>query len=148
VQNIFPGVTSLNEFIARDEGIHTLFWCFILTERLHARPDTSTVAAIAGETVMLSEAFFEAAIPSAIVGLNAGLLGQYVKYVADAVLAQTGYPPVYRAANPFGFMDMLALNEVAKSNFFEARPTQYQNIGHADGLLFVIEETPIDGEFE
>lgn len=147
VQNLFPGVTGLNEFIARDEGIHTLFWCFVLTERLRARPDVSTVGAIAGETVMLSEAFFETAIPSAIVGLNSGLLNQYVKYVADTVLTQTGYAPVYRAANPFSFMDMLALNEVAKSNFFEYRPTQYQNLGAAGALEFALDETPIDQEY-
>lgn len=145
VQNLFPGVTGLNEFIARDEGVHTLFWCFILNDRLRKRPDRSTAVAIAGETVALSEAFFENAIPSAIVGLNAGLLNQYVRYVADTVLTQARYAPVYGAANPFSFMDMLALNEVAKSNFFEYRPTQYQNLGAAGALEFALDESPIDG---
>jgi ribonucleotide reductase beta subunit family protein with ferritin-like domain len=145
VRNLFPGVTSLNEFIARDEGVHALFWCFLLTERLASRPSDSTMAAIAGETVALSEAFFENAIPSAIVGINAGLLSQYVRYVADTVLAQTGYEPSFDVPNPFDFMDALALNQVAKSNFFEHRPTQYQNLGSAGALDFALDDSPIDG---
>ena len=79
-------------------------------------------------------------------GKSAELLNQYVRYVADTVLIQTGFPPAYRAANPFNFMDMLALNEVAKSNFFEYRPTQYQNLGASGALEFAIDDSPIPGE--
>ncbi|GFR91551.1 ribonucleoside-diphosphate reductase small chain [Elysia marginata] len=147
LQNLFPGVTSLNEFIARDEGVHTLFWCFILKERLRRRPDASTANAVARETVALSEAFFKNAIPSAIIGLNAGLLSQYVRYVANTVLVLAGYQPSFQEdSSPFSFMDMLALNEVAKSNFFEYRVSAYQNIGGADGsLAFELNETPVEG---
>jgi ribonucleotide reductase beta subunit family protein with ferritin-like domain len=143
VKNLFPGVTSLNEFIARDEGVHTLFWCFIINDRLQKRPDAAVVRAIAEETVMLSDDFFTNAIPTDIAGLNAGLLNQYVRYVADTVFVQMGSDPVYRSDNPFDFMDMLALNQVAKSNFFEFRPTQYQNLGADGALEFAIDETPI-----
>ena len=144
VKGVFPGITTLNEFIARDEGIHTLFWCFILTKRMRRRPDSYVVEGIAHETIILSEDFFIDALPEPVVGLNADLLNQYVKYVADTVLIQTGYSEVYRVANPFSFMDMLSLNEVAKSNFFEFRPTQYQNLGATGALEFTINETPID----
>lgn len=143
VKGLFPGITTLNEFIARDEGIHTLFWCFLLTERLTRRPDEKTMIGIAQETLALSEDFFRDALPEPVVGLNADLLGQYVRYVADTVLIQTGYPVHYRAANPFSFMDALALNEVAKSNFFEFRPTQYQNLGASGALEFAIHDAPV-----
>lgn len=144
VENLFPGVTSMNEFIARDEGVHTRFWCFIINERLRTRPATSTAAAIANETVLLSEAFFEKAIPSAIVGLNPPLLNNHVQSVANDVLIQSGYDPIYNAESPFIFMDMLALNPVGKSNFFEKTVSQYQNIGSVGGLTFEIDESPID----
>ncbi len=142
-KGVFPGVTALNEFIARDEGVHTLFWCFILTDRLLHRPEPAVVAAIARETLALSADFFLDALPAPIAGLNAELLTQYVRYVADCVSFQAGYPAVFHAANPFSFMDALGLNEVAKSNFFEFRPTQYQNIGTHGALEFAIDETDV-----
>jgi ribonucleotide reductase beta subunit family protein with ferritin-like domain len=145
VRGLFPGVTGLNEFIARDEGVHTLFWCFLLTKRLDRPPDRGVVEAVARETVALSAAFFARAIPAPIVGLNAGLLDQYVRFVADAVLIQTGNAAVFGDANPFGFMDMISLNEVARSNFFESRVSAYQNIGMEGALRFEIDESPIGG---
>jgi len=146
VKGLFPGITTLNEFIARDEGVHTLFWCFLLTKRLQQRPDRHVVQGIARETVALSEDFFVDALPEPVLGINADLLTEYVRYVADAVLIQTGYGAIYRVANPFPFMDMLSLNEVAKSNFFEFRPTQYQNLGAGGALEFTIDGTPIDDQ--
>lgn len=145
-KNVFPGVTQLNEFIVRDEGVHTRFWCFLLAKRLRARPSRAVVEAIARETVTLSDAFFADALPAPVAGLNADLLGAYVRHVADNVLVLAGYEPLFRAENPFPFMDKLALNQVGKSNFFEARPTQYQNIGTAGATRFAIDETPFADE--
>jgi ribonucleoside-diphosphate reductase beta chain/ribonucleoside-diphosphate reductase subunit M2 len=39
-----------------------------------------------------------------------------------------GYKPLYFAENPFPFMNKMLLNDVSKTNFFESRPTQYQNL--------------------
>ena len=136
-RNLFPGITSLNEFIARDEGVHAMFWCFILNERLEAPPGEEVVRGIARETVALSAAFFEKALPENAVDINAPLLRQYVEYVADTLLRQVGCEPLAPgSANPFDFMDNLSLNEVGKSNFFEHRPTSYQGIGTEKGLAF------------
>ncbi len=143
LKGVFPGITTLNEYIARDEGVHTLFWCFLLNERLLRRPDESVISAIAHETTTLSSAFFAGALPKPVMGLNADLLNQYVRYVADTILIQTGYPVVYNVTNPLPYMDMLSLNEVAKSNFFEFRSTQYQNLGTEGALDFAINESPI-----
>lgn len=141
-KNVFPGITTLNEFIARDEGIHTLFWCFLLTKRLERRPDETVVHGIAREIVMLSSDFFVDALPEPIPGMNAELLCQYVRYVADTILVQTGCTVIFKDDNPFDFMDKLSLNEVAKSNFFEHRPTQYQKLGK-DALDYSVDNSPI-----
>jgi ribonucleotide reductase beta subunit family protein with ferritin-like domain len=144
-KGLFPGITTLNEFISRDEGVHTLFWCFLLTKRLKFRPSAEAVQSIARETVRLSRRFFKRALPQPVVGLNAKLLGQYVQYVADTVLARTNYSPIYKVPNPFKFMDAMALNEVAKSNFFELQTTQYQNLGKGS-LEFTIDTSPLRGD--
>lgn len=135
-KNVLPGVTMLNEFISRDENIHTQFWCFLVRERLGAPPAAAAVRAIAEETVALSDAFFRAALPEGIAGLNAGLVGQYVRSMADSVLGLLGFDPLWDAENPLDFMELLALNSVAKVNFFEGRPTQYRA---AESSTFAIE---------
>jgi ribonucleoside-diphosphate reductase subunit M2 len=43
--------------------------------------------------------------------------------VADRHCVQLGYPKIYSCKNPFDFMEMVSLG--VKSNFFEARETQY-----------------------
>mgnify|MGYP000058938100 CR=1 FL=1 len=142
--NLFPGITGLNEFICRDEGVHTMFWCFILTKRLISRPTAATVTAIARETVSLSCDFFTEALPEAVGGFSAALVNQYVRYAADSVAVQAGYEAIYGETNPFPFMDSLALNEVAKTNFFEASTSSYQNIGVEGALAFRVATAPLE----
>lgn len=147
--NKFRGMTAFNEFIARDEGVHTLFWCFVVRERLRRRPDPAAVAAIAAATVALSDEFYAEEFPVPVVGLNAALLGEYTRFVADTVLAQLGAPPAYGPAgreNPLKYMVALEFNQVAKTNFFEASVSQYQGIGRADGLRFAINDSPLEDE--
>jgi ribonucleotide reductase beta subunit family protein with ferritin-like domain len=139
-ENKFPGITSLNEFICRDEGVHTMFWCKLLRVGLEHRPDTLIVNRIAAVTTQLSSEFFSAAMPVDLPGINAVLLGQYVRSVASSVTEASGFLSQYDDENPFPFMDAMKLNSVAKNNFFEHRPTQYQNI---KSLAFSVNALPI-----
>ena len=52
-----------------------------------------------------------------IIGMNANLMTDYVKVVADHMLQTLGYPKLYNKSNPFEFMDLIVLN--GKTNFFE-----------------------------
>ena len=67
------------------------------------------------------------------------LMQQYIRHVADTVCRQMGYAAIYCGTNPYPEADRLALNEVAKSNFFEYRATQYQNPTHEGALDFGID---------
>ena len=49
---------------------------------------------------------------------------RYLQYVGDQRLATLGYRPQYNAANPFPFMDLQDVQELA--NFFERRVSAYQ----------------------
>jgi ribonucleotide reductase beta subunit family protein with ferritin-like domain len=51
-------------------------------------------------------------------------MNDYIEYVADRLLAALGYQKLYNKKNPFGFMDTICLQ--GKTNFFESRPTEYQ----------------------
>ena len=127
--NRFPSVTQLNEFIARDEALHTEFWCFLVQERVAQAPHPRVAEAVARTTVALCADFFTGSVPIPLVGINAERLVAYVHHVADTLLSRIGYTPLFGSAgNPLAFMEnMFSLNSVAKSNFFEFTPTQYQN---------------------
>ena len=56
--------------------------------------------------------------------MNSEAMTQYIKYVADRLLLQLGYPKIWKVTNPFDFMESISME--GKTNFFESRPTQYQ----------------------
>jgi len=47
-----------------------------------------------------------------------------LEHVGDQRLAMLGIPPVWGSKNPFGFMDLQDVQELA--NFFERRVSAYQ----------------------
>ena len=51
----------------------------------------------------------------------------YIEYVADRLLKQLGYSPIWNVTNPFSFMDMISVP--GKTNFFERRVSEYRRHG-------------------
>jgi ribonucleotide reductase beta subunit family protein with ferritin-like domain len=49
----------------------------------------------------------------------------YIKFIADYLLVDLGYVKLFNVKNPFDFMESISIE--GKTNFFESRPTQYQN---------------------
>ena len=143
-RNVLAGLTTLNELICRDENIHSSFWNFLQKHRLHRRANADIVKMIGAECVGLCKDFFNEALPVRVIGLNNELLGQYIEFTCDTIYVQAGYEAVYKVENPLSFMDKLALNEVAKVNFFEHRATQYQGLGTKKALEFSIDESEIE----
>ena len=142
--NLLPGVTDFNSFIVRDEGVHTSFTCLLVRRYLRARPPQARAEEIFASVVAVLDDFVTESLPVRLIGMNAGLMRQYVRFQADCVLLEMGYEPAFRVENPFKFMDKLTLNEVAKVNFFEARPTQYQNVSRAGQAKLAIDDTPVE----
>ena len=117
-----PGLTLSNEFIARDEGIHTDFAC-LLYSKIVNRLDKKKVYKIIRDAVKIEKQFITKSLPCELIGMNADLMSQYIEYVADRLLLQLGYPKVYKATNPFPFMERISLEN--KDNFFEKRVSTY-----------------------
>lgn len=141
--NLLPGITDFNSFIVRDEGIHTMLTCALI-KRLKVRPSQERVAAIFNGVVDLLDDFVDESLPVRLIGMNETLMKQYVRFQADCVLMGAGYKSIYKVDNPFKFMDKLTLNEVSKVNFFEHRPTQYQNVSKPSQSMLAMDDTPID----
>ena len=60
-----------------------------------------------------------------MIGMNSDLMITYIKFVADRLLLDLGYNKLFNVKNPFDFMESISIE--GKTNFFESRPTQYQN---------------------
>jgi len=130
-RGLMPGLATSNELIARDEGLHRDFACYLYTA--HTRPEDRLPRAellrIVDEAVALEQEFVRSALPVALIGMNADLMCRYVRVVADHLLRSLGEDP-YRdsgetaPSNPFPFMDAICLD--TKTNFFEGRVTAYR----------------------
>jgi ribonucleoside-diphosphate reductase beta chain len=121
-RGLMPGLTTSNEFIARDEGMHTDFAC-LLYGKIKNRLTKARVNKIIKEAVKIEKNFITKALPCELIGMNAELMSQYIEFVADRLLVQLGYAKLFNAANPFDFMERISLE--GKDNFFEKRVTNY-----------------------
>ena len=121
-RGIMPGLTLSNEFIARDEGIHTDFAC-LLYSKLTSKLTKQKAHKIIREAVKIEKNFITKSLPCELIGMNAELMKQYIEFVADRLSLQLGYPKIYSATNPFDFMERISLEN--KDNFFEKRVSTY-----------------------
>lgn len=133
--NILHGLTKANEWIARDEAIHTEFGVALyhhLTTvwRKFELLDEQRVHEIIRSAVDTTEIFTREAMNVNLVGLNADDMVAYVKTTADALCQSLGYSSIYNARNPFDWMMVISLPN--KSNFFETKVSEYAREGGED----------------
>jgi len=139
-RGIMPGLTLSNEFIARDEGIHTDFACLLYSKLVNRLPKAK-VHKILREAVKIEKHFITKALPCELIGMNAALMKNYIEFVADRLSLQLGYPKIYGATNPFDFMERISLEN--KDSFFEKRVSTYAKakVGKAaDSMEFSMAE--------
>lgn len=125
-RGLMPGLTTSNEFISRDEGLHTEFAC-LLYSYLNNKLSKTKAHKMIREAVKCEKEFICDALPCNLIGMNAKMMSQYLEYVADRLLVQLGYPKIWNTANPFPFMERIALE--GKDNFFEKRVSNYSKAG-------------------
>ncbi|CEG49162.1 ribonucleoside-diphosphate reductase small chain [Plasmopara halstedii] len=105
-RGLMPGLSFSNELISRDEG------------RVHE---------IIREAVLIEREFVRDSLPVELIGMNSGLMCQYIEFVADRLLYSLGVSKIYNVRNPFDWMDMISLQ--GKTNFFEKRVGEYSKAG-------------------
>lgn len=128
-RGLMPGLAQSNELISRDEGLHRDFAC-LLFKHLKHRPSQELVYHIIKDAVEIEKEFLTDALPCKLIGMNASEMCTYIEYVADHLLAELGFPDLYKAKNPFRFMENISLE--GKTNFFERRVTEYKKFGTKD----------------
>ncbi len=126
-RGLMPGLSFSNELISRDEGLHCEFACLLYTQHIKNKLPQERVYEIILDAVRIEKEFITEALPVALIGMNAGLMTQYIEFVADFWLQRLGYEKYYNTPNPFDFMTTISLQ--GKTNFFEKRVAEYQKAG-------------------
>lgn len=121
-RGLMPGLTFSNELISRDEGLHCDFAC-LLYSMLQERLAEEEVFALIKDAVSIECSFITEALPVSLIGMNAERMQEYIRFVADRLLVSLGYSKLYRAVNPFEWMELISLQ--GKTNFFERRVGEY-----------------------
>jgi ribonucleoside-diphosphate reductase subunit M2 len=121
-RGLMPGLTFSNELISRDEALHCEF-AVLLYSKLLKKVDKARINEIIKEAVDIEIEFICQALPCKLIGMNADLMTQYIKFVADRLAVQLGYKKIYGVENCFPWMELISLE--GKTNFFEKRVGEY-----------------------
>jgi ribonucleoside-diphosphate reductase subunit M2 len=121
-----PGLTFSNELISRDEGLHTEFACMIYGMLQNKLPEDLVHSIVKG-AVDAERKFICEALPCDLIGMNSELMTKYIEFVADRLLQALGHSKLFKATNPFDWMELISMQ--GKTNFFEKRVGEYQKAG-------------------
>lgn len=122
-KGLLHALTFSNELISRDESLHTEF-AILLYSLLENKLSEAEVHNIVKEAVILETEFIVDTLKCGLLGMNADLMSEYIKYVADRLVVQLGYSKIYNIHKcPLDFMERISMSN--KSNFFEVRVAEY-----------------------
>lgn len=122
-QGLMDALTGSNNVIARDEGLHTIFACQLLS-RFVEKPPKEHILEIVVEAVLASQEFISASI-SKLTGISSETMNQYIEFVGDGLLTRINLPKYWNSELPSTFDFMEKISYDGMSNFFEKRSTEY-----------------------
>ena len=134
-QNKLPGAAEQYQYILRDESMHCNFGIDLINQLKLENPHLWTatfkeeIKTLFHKAVDLEYAYAEDTMPRGVLGLNAPMFKEYLRFIANRRCQQIGLDPLFPgASNPFPWMsEMIDLKK--EKNFFETRVTEYQTGG-------------------
>ncbi len=134
-RNKMNGVAEQFQYILRDESMHVNFGIDMINQikienpHLWSKEFQEEVIQMLVEGTMLEIEYARDTMPRGVLGMNAAMMEEYLKFICNRRLAQLGLPEQYKGVNnPFQWMsEMMDLRK--EKNFFETRVTDYQTGG-------------------
>jgi ribonucleoside-diphosphate reductase beta chain len=134
-QNKMTGAAEQYQYILRDESMHCNFGIDLINTVKAENPHLWTPAfrdeirALMSRAVELEYRYAEDTMPRGVLGLNAPMFKEYLRYIANRRCQQIGLDALFPGAtNPFPWMsEMIDLKK--ERNFFETRVIEYQTGG-------------------
>ena len=138
-KGLLNGLASGTNWVFRDESAHMSFAFDVIDTVRAEEPElfdatfAEQVTAMLAEAVEAETAFAEDILAEGVPGLSVADTRRYLEYVADQRLVRLGLPKRFGASNPFGFMELQDVSELA--NFFERTVSAYQ-VGVTGAVAF------------
>jgi len=134
-QNKMTGAAEQYMYILRDESMHCNFGIDLVNQIKLENPGLWTPAfreelqELFRRAVELEYRYAEDTMPRGVLGLNAPMFKEYLRFIANRRCQQIGLETLYAGAqNPFPWMsEMIDLKK--ERNFFETRVIEYQTGG-------------------
>ena len=134
-QNKMTGAAEQYQYILRDESMHCNFGIDLVNTIKLENPHLWTpefrdeIRSLIQKGVELEYRYAEDTMPRGVLGLNAPMFKEYLRFVANRRCQQIGLDTLYPGAtNPFPWMaEMIDLKK--EKNFFETRVIEYQTGG-------------------
>ncbi|MEA3276356.1 MAG: ribonucleotide-diphosphate reductase subunit beta [Pseudomonadota bacterium] len=134
-RNKMTGTAEQFQYILRDESMHMNFGIDVINQIKIENPHLWTedfkqeLVQMIRDAVSLESQYAYDTMPRGVLGLNAPMFEEYLKFIANRRCAQIGLPEQYQGAtNPFPWMSEV-LDLKKEKNFFETRVTEYQTGG-------------------
>ncbi|MCE3038302.1 ribonucleotide-diphosphate reductase subunit beta [Helicobacter anatolicus] len=125
------GSSQMIRFIQRDEVTHLIIFQNMIRTLKKERPDLFTssleeeVIEMFKRAVEIESSWGEYITQGQILGLTSEVIEQYIRYLADTRLTKVGMPKLYNVENPMKWIDQYSSFNDQKTNFFEAKVTNY-----------------------
>jgi len=133
--NKMTGTAEQYQYILRDESMHCNFGIDVINQIKMENPHLWTkefrdeINKLMQKGVELEYRYAEDTLPRGVLGMNAPMFKECLRYIANRRCQQIGLDALYPGAkNPFPWMsEMIDLKK--EKNFFETRVTEYQTGG-------------------
>lgn len=129
-KGLLTGLASGTNWVFRDESMHIAFALEVINTARKEEPDLfneqmeEMVTQMIEDAIECEMAFAEDILQHGVAGMSSKEMRQYLEFVADQRLESLHIAPRYNVKNPFAFMELQDMQELA--NFFERRVSAYQ----------------------
>ncbi|MDM8349209.1 ribonucleotide-diphosphate reductase subunit beta [Pseudomonas sp. sp1636] len=134
-RNKMTGVAEQFQYILRDESMHLNFGIDVINQIKIENPHLWDAAMKDEATQMILEGtqleieYARDTMPRGVLGMNAAMMEDYLKFIANRRLTQIGLKEEYPGTtNPFPWMSEI-MDLKKEKNFFETRVIEYQTGG-------------------
>lgn len=129
-KGLLNGLAAGTNWVFRDESAHMNFAFDVIDTIRREEPDLvddqleQRIVAMISEAVEAEVAFAEDILRDGVPGLSVADTREYLQFIADQRLVRLGMAKQYGSRNPFDFMELQEVQELA--NFFERTVSAYQ----------------------
>lgn len=133
-RNLFPGMTTANEYISRDEGGHVSHGCLLFLYFVKKYPEVRSkinneiLYTMAKEAVSTEKIFVDDVLHIDYTQMSKRKLYQYVEFIGNMTLQMVLLDPIFNTKKcPIDYMENLITQTL--DNFFEVESTNYNTLG-------------------